>query len=371
MVVIVGGGICGLAIGWYLARARVPVTIVERGEAGRAATWAAGGILAPQIEGDEGSEHVRRLFLASHALWPAWARELEHSAGMAVDYRSEGTLVVAFGQEGARLLRQEYEAQRKGEIGLEWLSGKEVRRREPHLSANVSAALFSALGHQVDNRKVALALRTAFLRSGGVLREHTPVEEIMITAGRVQGVRAAGEILMADVVVLAAGSWSASIPGLPADTRLPVRPVKGQIVAVRMPSEAPFLRHVIYGAGVYLVPRLDGRLLVGATVEECGFDTQVTAGAVFALLRGARRILPVIDDRPVIEMWAGLRPGSPDGAPILGEAQVSGLIVATGHFRNGILLAPITAESISHLILTGESPEVIRSFSPQRFTSEA
>jgi glycine oxidase len=308
------------------------------------------------------------LLLESHARWPAFTQELKEASGVDVGYRTEGTLVVALDRDQVERLRFQYEFQRKLGLELTWLSGDAARQREPHLSRNVIAALYSPHDHQVDNRQVLLALRQAFLAAGGTLREHASVAEILVEKGEVQGVRLiSGEILHAPVVVVAAGAWSATLPGLPPEARPPVRPVKGQMLALQTPLDAPLLRHVVWGRDVYLVPRKDGRLLVGATVEEKGFDAQLTAGGVYTLLRRAWEILPGIDEAPIVEMWAGLRPGSRDDAPILGATPVKGLILATGHYRNGILLAPITADAISHLILTGETPESIRNFGIGRF----
>jgi glycine oxidase len=371
-VLIVGGGVCGLGIGWRLAQANRPTTVLEQGEVGPnslpAATWASAGMLAPHVEAEPGEERLLPLLLESHARWPAFTQELKEASGVDVGYRTEGTLVVALDRDQVERLRFQYEFQRKLGLELTWLSGDAARQREPHLSRNVIAALYSPHDHQVDNRQVLLALRQAFLAAGGTLREHASVAEILVEKGEVQGVRLiSGEILHAPVVVVAAGAWSATLPGLPPEARPPVRPVKGQMLALQTPLDAPLLRHVVWGRDVYLVPRKDGRLLVGATVEEKGFDAQLTAGGVYTLLRRAWEILPGIDEAPIVEMWAGLRPGSRDDAPILGATPVKGLILATGHYRNGILLAPITADAISHLILTGETPESIRNFGIGRF----
>ncbi|MBO9393791.1 glycine oxidase ThiO [Caldilinea sp.] len=371
-VLIVGGGVCGLGIGWRLAQANRPTTVLEQREVGPnslpAATWASAGMLAPHVEAEPGEERLLPLLLESHARWPAFTQELKEASGVDVGYRTEGTLVVALDRDQVERLRFQYEFQRKLGLELTWLSGDAARQREPHLSRNVIAALYSPHDHQVDNRQVLLALRQAFLAAGGTLREHASVAEILVEKGEAQGVRLiSGEILHAPVVVVAAGAWSATLPGLPPEARPPVRPVKGQMLALQTPLDAPLLRHVVWGRDVYLVPRKDGRLLVGATVEEKGFDAQLTAGGVYTLLRRAWEILPGIDEAPIVEMWAGLRPGSRDDAPILGATPVKGLILATGHYRNGILLAPITADAISHLILTGETPESIRNFGIGRF----
>ncbi|SNB66431.1 glycine oxidase ThiO [Thermoflexus hugenholtzii] len=370
-IVIVGGGICGLSIGWFLARSGYPVTLLERGGAGLGATWAAAGMLAPHAEAEPGEEGLLPLLRASRDMWADFARELEAASGIPVDYRDEGTLVVALDRDDAERLRFLYEFQRGQGLPTEWLSGYEARRMEPHLSRSVVAAIYSPQDHQVDNRKVARALVEAFRRAGGRLREHTEVTGIVIDENRVLGVRLTRGFLEARTVILAAGAWSAQIPGLPEEVRPPVRPVKGQMLAVQMPPEAPLIRHVVWGPDAYLVPRRDGRLLIGATVEEKGFDASLTAGGIFRLLRGAWEMLPGIDELPIVEMWAGFRPGSRDDAPILGPTGVEGLILATGHYRNGILLAPITAYAIHHLIARGELPEIAKPFTLERFRSRA
>lgn len=371
-VLIVGGGICGLGIGWRLAQAGRPTTVLEQREVGPnslpAATWASAGMLAPHVEAEPGEERLLPLLLESHARWPAFVQELREASGVDVGYRTEGTLVVASDRDQVERLHFQYEFQRRLGLELTWLSGDAARQREPHLSRNVIAALYSPHDHQVDNRQVLLALRQAFLAAGGALRERASVAEILVERGEVQGIRLiSGEILHAPVVVIAAGAWSATLPGLPPEVRPPVRPIKGQMLALQTPPDAPLLRHVVWGRDVYLVPRKDGRLLIGATVEEKDFDAQLTAGGVYTLLRRAWEILPGIDEAPIVEMWAGLRPGSRDDAPILGATPVKGLMLATGHYRNGILLAPITADAVSHLILTGETPEGIRGFGIDRF----
>lgn len=367
MVIVIGGGICGLSIGWYLARAGCPVTILEQYKAGRGATWASAGMLAPRAEAEPGEEWMQNLMLASYDCWPAFVHELEHASERTVDYRTEGTLVVALDRDDTDRLRHQFTFQSRIGIQLEWLSSEEVHQREPHLSRSVVAALFSPRDHQVDNRKVAIALRTAFVRAGGVLREYCKVDEIVIHENQVQGVRIGNEIVRAETVILAAGAWSATLGGLPSGLRPPVRPVKGQMLAIQMPPEATLLEHVVWGPGIYLVPRLDGRLLAGATVEEQGFDTQLTAGAIMDLLRRTWEVLPGVYDLPIVEQWAGLRPGSRDDAPILGLTDVRGLIMATGHYRNGILLAPITAETISQLVLSGTEAKIIKPFTIARF----
>ena len=368
---IVGAGVCGLGIGWRLAEAGCAVTVFERGEAGRGATWAAAGMLAAGVETEPGEERLLDLTRESQRLWPDFAREVEAASGLSVDYRDEGTLVVALNRDDVERLRFNFEFQRGLGLELDWLTGAEARRREPYLRAGTAAAVFSRHDHQVDNRKVAAALKTALLNAGGVLLEHASVTGLDIEGGRVAGVMVGETRHAADIVVLAAGAWSRDIPGLPEAARPPVRPLKGQMLALRMDAKAPILTHVLWAPGVYLVPRKDGRLLIGATTEEKGFDPSLTAGGVFALLEAAWRALPTVEELAIDEMWVGFRPGSRDDAPILGPTPVDGLVLATGHHRNGILLAPVTAAAISHYILKGEVPASIRGFAIGRFATAA
>ena len=361
----------GLSIGWRLATAGCEVDVFERGAAGRGASWAAAGMLAAGVETEPGELALYELNRASQRLWPGFARALEAASGLSVGYRAEGTLRIALTRDDAARLRATYEFQRQSGIVLEWLTGAEVRRREPHLAAGVAAGVSSAEDHQVDNRLVVPALIAALRRAGGRLHEHAAINRVEIANGRAVGVRAGDELVAADTVVLAAGAWSRDIDGLPPAARPPVRPVKGQMLALRMNPETPMLRHVLWTPRAYLVPRKDGRLIVGASVEERGFDPSLTAGAMFALLDAAWRALPGTEELPIDEMWAGFRPGSRDDAPILGACAVDRLVLATGHYRNGILLTPITAEAISRLILTGESDPAIVPFGLNRFATQA
>jgi len=369
MIAIVGGGVCGLSIGWYLARAGRNVTIFERGEAGRGATWAAAGLLAAQTEAEPGEEWLLPLMLESRAMWPAFARELEAASGMGVDLREEGVLAVALDRDEAERLAFLFDYHRSLGLDMEWCDGAEARALEPHLSPKTAAGVLSRRDRQVDNRKVAVALRDAFMAAGGMLCENTEVKEIVVAGRRVSGVRIGAREFPAECVILAAGAWSRGIKGLPEELRPAVRPVKGQMLSLKMSEAAPLIRHVIWGNGAYLVPRRDGTLLIGATVEEQQFDTQMTAGAVHELLRRAREALPGIDELPIAEMWAGLRPTSRDDAPLLGPSAVDGLVIATGHHRNGILLAPVTARAIADYVLTGRMPDSLAPFAPSRFAA--
>lgn len=357
----------GLAIGWRLAAAGAAVTVFERDEAGRGASWAAAGMLAAGVETEPGELDLLALNRRSQELWPGFAAELEAAAGMSVGLRSEGTLVVAPTRDDAAQLRFTYDFQRQHGIALDWLSGAQARQREPHLHPNLAAAVFSPEDHQVDNRLVARALQRAFIAAGGTLNEHAGVDAVDSAGGRVSGVRIGAVLHPADIVIVAAGAWSGQIAGLPLP--LHVRPVKGQMLALRMDAAAPLVRHVIWAPKAYLVPRHDGRLIVGATTEERGFDTNLTAGGVLALLEGAWRTVPAIEELPIDEMWVGFRPGSRDDAPVLGPCEVEGLVFATGHHRNGILLTPVTAAAVARYVLAREIEPVIRPFAIDRFVA--
>jgi glycine oxidase len=367
-VAVIGAGVSGLGIAWRLAAAGCPVAVFERGQAGRGASWAAAGMLAAGLEAEPGEERLLALNLEGQRLWPAFRDQLEAASGIGVGYRDEGTLAVALTRDDVKRLRFAFEFQRGCGIRVEWLNSVEARRLEPHLRPGLAAAVLSPNDHQVDSRRLVIGLERAFLAAGGVLREQVEVRALDVEGGRVRGVIIDGERCPADVVVLAGGAWSAGLDGLPATARPPVRPVKGQMLALRMDPEQPLLRHVVWGPKGYLVPRADGRLIVGGTVEERGFDADLTAGGVLALLEAAWRALPAIEELPIDELWTGFRPTSRDDAPILGPTSVEGLFVATGHHRNGILLTPLTAATVSEAILSGRVPEAIRAFTIDRFS---
>jgi glycine oxidase len=242
---------------------------------------------------------------------------------------------------------------------------------EPSLNPSLSGAVLVPGDHQVDNRLLVEALRLSFIAAGGVLRADSGDAGIAITAGRAIGVESSGVLHRADRVIVAAGAWTPNVPGLPASARPPVRPVKGQMIALGMEQAAPILTRTLWTQKAYLVPRLDGRLIIGATTEERGFNTALTAGGMLSLLESAWRAIPAIEELPILEGWVGFRPGSRDDAPILGATGIDGLILATGHHRNGILLAPITADAIATLVLTGRTEPAIAAFGLERFQKTA
>jgi glycine oxidase len=366
-VVVIGAGVIGLGIAWRLAP-RAAVTVFDLGKAGAGASHAAAGMLAACAEAEPGEETLVALGRESQRRWPAFAEELERTTGVDVELRTEGTLVVALTADDQATIAHHLEFQRQLALPLEWLSAAATRAREPRLAGKIAGALFSPEDHQVDNRKLAHALRIAAEQAGVDIREHQPVKEFVVQGGQARGVVLDdGTSVPADIVVLAAGAWSRGIGGLPPDRRPPVRPIKGQMLALRMDPAAPLLSHVLWAPGVYLVPRRDGRLIVGATVEEKGFDDTITAGGLLTLLEAAWRAIPAVEELPVDEIWVGHRPGSRDDAPILGPGPLAGLFYATGHHRNGILLAPVTADAMARLILDDVVEPAIKPFGLERF----
>ena len=367
-VAIIGAGVIGLGIAWRLAARGATVEVFDRGAAGSGASHAAAGMLAACCEAEPGEDALVALGRESQARWPAFAAELLQASGVDVELRTEGTLVVALTADDQARIHHHLAHQKKLGLPLEWISAAETRRREPHLAGKLAGAVWSPEDHQVDNRKLAAGLRVAAEAAGASIHEHKPVKEISITNGRADGiVLDDGVKVAADVVVLAAGAWSRGIGGLAPEQRPPVRPIKGQMLSLKMDPAAPLITHVIWAPGVYMVPRLDGRLIVGATVEEKAFDTSLTAGGLLTLLEAAWRTVPAIEELAIDEMWVGHRPGSRDDAPIVGPGPAPGLIYATGHHRNGILLTPVTVDAVAKLVLEGTVDPAIRPFGIERF----
>jgi glycine oxidase len=363
---VVGGGVIGLGIAWRAALAGLTVTVVDRAP-GRGASWAAAGMLAPVTEVHYGEEALLALNLAAGARWPGFAAELEEASGRPVGYRPAGTLSVARDADDNAALEDLYQFQLRCGLDVERLRSRECRQLEPGLAPSIRGGVLAAGDHQVDNRALVEGLLAAGQRAGVRLVEGRAVE-LATDGDRVTGVvLAGGRRLAAGTVVLAAGCWSGGLGGLAAEALPPVRPVKGQLLHLRGPADQPLCSRNVRGLEAYVVPRSDGRVVVGATMEEQGFDTRVTAGAVHDLLRAALELLPDVAELELVETVAGLRPGSPDNAPMLGPAAAEGLVVATGHYRNGILLTPVTADTVAELLATGRVPELIAPFAPGRF----
>jgi glycine oxidase len=381
--VVVGGGVIGLGIAWRAAQAGLTVTVVDEAP-GRGASWAAAGMLAPVTEVHYGEDELLALNLASAARWPGFAAEVEEASGRPVGYRPAGTLAVARDADDNAALEDLYRFQVRCGLDVQRLRSRECRQLEPGLHPGIRGGVLAAGDHEVDNRALVRALLVACERAGvrmvagraaALATEGDRVTGVVLagrgTAGGGSdgpaGAAPAGETLAAGTVVLAAGCWSGGLGGLAAEALPPVRPVKGQLLYLRGPADQPLCTRNVRGLEVYVVPRGDGRVVVGATVEEQGFDVRVTAGAVHDLLRAAMELLPDSAELELAETVVGLRPGSPDNAPMLGPAGPEGLVVATGHYRNGILLCPVTADTVAELLATGQVPELIAPFGPGRF----
>ncbi|MEV7420771.1 glycine oxidase ThiO [Streptomyces sp. NPDC089919] len=375
-VLVIGGGIIGLVTAWRAAQRGLRTALADPAPGGGAAQVAA-GMLAAVTELHYGEETLLGLNLASARRYPQFAAELaEASGGLDIGFRACGTLAVALDADDRTHLRELHALQRRCGLESEWLSGRECRRLEPMLAPGVRGGLRADGDHQVDPRRLAAALLAACARAG-VVFHRAAVERLTVTGGRAAGaVLDSGTRLAADQVVLATGSLSGRLDGLPPEVAPPIRPVKGQVLRLRVPGAyAPFLtrtvRAVVRGSQVYLVPRENGELVIGATSEELGWDTTVTAGGVYELLRDAHELVPGITELPLTETRAGLRPGSPDNAPLLGPTELPGLHLATGHYRNGVLLTPVTGDALAEVLTTGELPAEARPFTPRRFSAGA
>ena len=365
-IVVVGGSLIGLSIAWRLAQAGRAVTVLERETIGSGASLAATGMLAPAAEHEPGSDPLLPLALESLRLWSGFRDALEAGSGRTIDYRPDGTLVLAVGRDEVERLRFRYELQRRSGLDATWLPGGEVRRLEPGLRPSVTAGIHCPLDHQVDPRLVIEALTEACRRAGVILVEGVPVTALDWAGGRVSGARIADRAVAAEIVILASGAWSGEGGLLPDALALPVRPLKGQSLALQTTARTGSLGRMIWTEQVHMAPKSDGQLIIGATVEDCGFRPGVTAGGLYALLEGARRVLPGIEEMAVEAVWSGYRPTSDDDAPIL-DTLAPGLVAATGHHRNGYLLAPVTADAIAELVIRGTLPAVARPFTRARF----
>ncbi|MEU6808370.1 glycine oxidase ThiO [Streptomyces sp. NPDC046831] len=374
-VLVLGGGLIGLVTAWRSAQRGLATAVVDP-EPGGGAAQVAAGMLAAVTELHYGEQTLLALNLASARRYPDFAAELTELTGHDLGYRRCGTLAVALDADDRAHLRDLHALQRQSGLDAEWLSGRECRRLEPLLAPGVRGGLRVDGDHQIDPRRLAAALVAACERAG-VVFHRAWAERLTVARERAAGcVLRDGTALAADRVVLAAGSLSGQLAGVPDDVLPPVRPVKGQVLRLTVPKRyAPFLsrtvRAVVRGSHVYLVPRLSGELVVGATSEELGWDTTVTAGGVYELLRDAHELVPGITELPLTETRAGLRPGSPDNAPLLGPTALDGLLLATGHYRNGVLLTPVTGDALAHVLTTGDLPEEARPFTPRRFGATA
>jgi glycine oxidase len=378
---VLGGGIVGLSVAWRARLAGMSVLLLERDELGGGATHVAAGMLAPvaEVEFGEAGRRVLELGMRSAGMWPDFAKELERASGIDVGLRRTGTLVVARDDDEARELERRLAFRESLGLRAKRLLASEAREREPALAPTVRLALEAPDDHSVDPRLVVAALRSACELEGVLVREHRHVHalELDADAERVVGVRVsrqwAGDVeeigsagggvledgacesIHARDVVVAMGAWSGGLAGLPEGAGVPVRPVKGQIMRLRDPAGPGLLQRVVRFEGGYLVPRGDGGYVLGATMEERGFEPCATAGGVYELLRDGHELVPGMSELRIEELSVGYRPGTPDNAPVIGPGAFQGLTWATGHHRNGILLAPLTAELVTRSLLGSET----------------
>ncbi|MEX2195305.1 MAG: glycine oxidase ThiO [Thermoleophilaceae bacterium] len=354
-VAVVGGGAVGLACAWRIALRGRSVLLAERDRPGAGASGVAAGMLAPVTEAEFGEQDLLRANLASGELWPGFAAELAERSGLSPGFRESGALVVAADRDDAEELRRLHDFQRRLGLDAEWLTPSAARRAEPGLSPRIAGAIHAPQDHQVDPGALVSALTAAVEGAGGELA--TGVEVAAVDA---HGVTLAdGRRVDAGHVVLAAGCWSASLAGIP------VRPVKGQVLHCRARGPERLCVALVRSPRCYVVDRGDGRVLVGATVEERGFDTRVTAEGVFRLLEAAIELLPDVEELEFEGAAAGLRPATPDNMPLVGPAE-DGVLLATGHYRNGILLAPLTAQVVAAVVCGEPVPEAAVPLSPAR-----
>ena len=375
-VLVVGGGVIGLSIAWKAAVAGHTVTVVDT-RPGHGASWAAAGMLAPVGEAHFGEDALTALNIEAVRAWPAFARVLEHESGMAVDLVAEGTLLVAVDPSDLAATDDLLDYRRTLGLAAHRRSARECRAAEPLLAPGIRGGAELVDDHQVDNRRVVEALILACRSRGVTFVEDEVVEVTTGTDGVTGVVLGTAEALAGTVVVVAAGCRSGQLGGLPEHVLPPVRPVKGLTLRLRAGDGVAGLRRtvrgLVHGRSCYLVPRPDRSVVVGATVEEKGFDTTVQVGAVGDLLDDARRLIPSLEEYELVDITTGLRPGSPDNAPIVGRTGIAGLLMATGHFRNGILLAPLTAQAVAAMLDSrhgehdGQGP--FARFGPARFES--
>lgn len=361
-VIVIGGGVIGCSIAWRLAQAGLKVTVIERGRVGCEASRAAAGMLSPQGGAESGGAFFE-LCLRSRAMYREFGQELTEASGVDIEYKDEGTLFVVVEGEDQAEKTKWAQWQLEAGLPLEHLSADEILEIEPAVTQSAAGAIFLPQEHQVENRRLMDALEVAIRRAGVELMEGSEVTAITTGSGRVTGVLCGGERLPADLVVAAAGTWSSQLLE-PLGLNVRIIPALGQMIAVR--GRACRIDRVVHSSKVYVVPRRDGRILIGATVEYTGFQKQVTVKGMSYLLSAATQIVPSLEECEIVEAWSGLRPDTIDHLPILGASGVNNLTLATGHFRNGILLAPMTAALIAETLINGRQPDEMAPFSVDR-----
>ena len=364
--IVIGGGVIGLSIARALSQRGLRVTLIERARPGAEASFAAAGMLAPQAEADR-ADAFFELACAGRDLYPPTAAALSEETGIDIELERTGTLYLAFTEDDEKEIEHRYEWQSRAGLPVERLSGDEVRHLEPFVSEHVRGALRFPLDVQVENRRLVAALAAAAQKYGVRLLTGVNVESLRIARAGIEGVETSCGPVHAPVAIVACGAWSSFItsPDSPVP-RVRIEPVRGQILCFE--AYARPARHVIYSPRGYLTPRLDGRLLAGTTTEYAGFDKRVTGGGLHAISTHALEIAPATKHLTLLDAWCGLRPRAEDEFPVLGGcAEVRGLYYATGHYRNGILLAPITGELIAEAITSGAVSPLLAAFTPDRF----
>ncbi|HET7589064.1 MAG TPA: glycine oxidase ThiO [Solirubrobacterales bacterium] len=363
--VVVGGGAIGLCCAWRAARRGASVAVLDRAAPPAGATRVAAGMLAPIGELAFGEPELLRMTVAAAEDFPGFVAELEAASGIGTGYARAGALHVALDRDEAAELRRVHDLQRSLGLGAEWLPPRRCRELELGLTPSFNGGVHAPAEAAIDPRRMTAALLAALEAEGAEVRSGVEVTEALLDGERIEGVRtASGAELRAGAVILATGAWAGAEAWLPEAARPPVRPVKGQILELRAANGEPPCERIVASERVYLVPRPDGRLIAGATVEERGFDSAVTAGAVHELLREAYRLLPDVAEMELVESMAGLRPGTPDNLPLIGPGALDGLLLACGHYRNGSLLAPLTGEAIAELLDGGDLPESLTAARP-------
>ena len=347
-MVVVGAGVVGLASAWRAAQRGLSVIVVDRDAPASGASGVAAGMLAPVGELSFGEQELLELNLESAAMFEGFVGELEERSGISTGFERCGALHVALNRDEAEALRRSHRLQVELGLEAEWLSPRRCRELEPGLGTSIAGGVHAPGEAAVDPRALCAALLAAIELQGAEVLNGDGVADSLLSGDRLEGVRTeSGAELRAEHVVLASGAWAGASEWLPEPARPPVRPVKGQIVTLRGPAADPVCERIVASERVYVVPRADGRLVIGATVEERGFDTSVTAGGVHELLREGYRLLPEIAELELAETTASVRPGTPDNLPLIGPGALEGLVLATGHYRNGVLLAPLTAARVA------------------------
>jgi glycine oxidase len=362
-VVVIGGGVIGLTVARALAQRGVrDVLLIERSSLGAEASFAAGGMLAPQTEAN-GRNDFFELACQSRDLYPIFAAALRGETGIDVELDTTGTLYLAFTEKDYGEIELRYEWQSQAGLDVEKLTAADVGKLEPSVAETVLGALRFPKDIQVENRRLLNALVNSVDRLAVNISTETSVESIAVERGRLTGVQTSRGFVSSRVVIVAAGTWSSAIEHAQTPK---IEPVRGQMIC--FDAKPQLTTHVVFSPRGYLVPRQDGRLLAGSTSENAGFTKQVTAGGISSILANAHEISPSVSHLPIVDTWSGLRPRAADGLPVLGPCvEIDGLFYATGHYRNGILLAPVTGELIAEAVVTGHVSSLLAAFSPNRF----